>query len=570
MIACLCAVAPARGLQLSPCKTPGFPEDARCGTYEVFENRAAKSGRKIPLRVVVIPANAPQRQPDAIAYFAGGPGDSAVQEGVWIGQILRGTGGKGAQTRDLLLVDLRGTGESAPLACPAMTGTQGVQGFLDNYLPAEGVRACREQLEKTADLTQYTTEIAVDDVDEVRAALGYEKLNLVGGSYGTRSALVYMRRHPASVRTAVLLGVVPNDVRMPLRLARNTQNALDGLIAECAGDAACHKAFPRLREEIDTVLERAAKEPVRAEFVDPETGKATEIRFQRSGIAQVLRYMLYNTLTASQLPLYFHLAVQGDFRPLAEIARMWSGGAADGYYLAVTCAEDVAFIREDEVASAVAGTFLGDFRIRQQQAACKAWTPAKLGPEVLAPTVSDAPTLLVSGERDPATPAADGERVLTGLRRGVHVVVPDGAHGNGGMKGQECEEEMMLRLIETGTTEKLDTSCVTRMERPAFALSLGEPEVNLAAADLERLAGTYRDGKSGWEVRVDAVGGNRLRVHTSDGETMLYVPTSPTRFRGNYGFGAGIVLDFRLEDGRAAGVTVVREGERQAEMKWVS
>jgi len=275
-------------------------------------------------------------------------------------------------------------------------------------------------------------------------------------------------------------------------------------------------------------------------------------------VAQILRYMLYNTLTASQLPLYFHLAAQGDFRPLAEIARMWSGGAADGYYLAVTCAEDVAFIREDEVASAVAGTFLGDFRIRQQQAACKAWPPAKLGPEILAPTVSGAPTLIVSGERDPATPASDGERVLKGLRHGVHVVIPDGAHGNAGMKGQECEEELMLRLIEIGTTEKLDTSCVAKMERPAFALGLGEPEVTLAAADLERLAGTYRDEKSGWEVRVDAVGGNRLRVRTSDGETMLYVPTSPTRFRGSYGFGVGIVLEFRPE-----GVTVVREGERQ-------
>jgi pimeloyl-ACP methyl ester carboxylesterase len=572
MIACLCAAGAVRAagaaqLQLSPCNKPGFPDDARCGTYEVFENRATKTGRKIPLRVVVIPANSPQRQPDAIAYFAGGPGDSAVQEGTWVGQILRR---HGAQTRDLLLVDLRGTGESAPLTCPAMTGMQGVQGFLDNYLPAEAVRACREQLEKTADLTQYTTEIAVDDVNDVRAALGYGKLNLIGGSYGTRSALIYMRRHPATVRTAVLLGVVPNDVRNPLPFARSVQNVLDGLIAECAGDEACHKAFPKLREEVAQILERAAKEPVRTEILDPETGKTSEIRFNRNGVAQVLRYMLYNTLTASQLPLYVHLAAQGDFRPLGEIARMWSGGAADGYYLAITCAEDVAFIREDEIAPAVAGTFLGDFRIRQQQAACKAWTPAKLGPEVHAPTISDAPTLIVSGERDPATPASDGERVMKGLRHGLHVVIPDGAHGNGGMKGQECEEELMLRLIETGTTEKLDPSCVAKMERPPFALSLGEPEVTVAAADLERLAGTYRNGKSGWELRVDTIGGNRLRVRSSDGETMIYVPTAPTRFRGNYGWGAGVVLDFRLEGDRAAGLTVTQDGERQGEMKRVS
>lgn len=550
-------------LELSPCRKPGLPEDARCGTYEVFENRAARSGRKIPLRVVVIPANAPQRQPDAIAYFAGGPGDSAVQEGGWIAHALRQ---KGAQTRDLLLVDLRGTGESAPLNCPDFMGARGVQGFLDNYLPADGVRACREQLSRTADLTRYTSEIAADDVDEVRAALGYDKLNLIGGSYGTRTALIYMRRHPSRVRTAALLGVVSNDVLNPLPFARSAQNALDGLIAECAGDAACRKAFPRFREEVAEVLRRVEKEPARVEVLDPETGKVFEVRLTRNGVAQTIRYMLYNTLTASQLPLYVHLAAQGDFRPLGEIARMWgSNPSADGYYLAITCAEDVAFIREEEIPAAVAGTFLGDFRIRQQQAACKEWTSAKLGPGFGSPTVSDAPTLILSGERDPATPASDGEKVLRHLRRGVHVVIPDGAHGNGGMKGQECEMEMVTRLIETGTTEGFDSSCVAKMERPAFALSLGDPEVTLAAADLERLAGTYRS-KSGWEVRMDAAGGNRLRGRSSDGETLIFVPVSPTRFRGAYGFTAGIAVVFRLEEGRAAALTVEQGGQVQDEL----
>lgn len=568
LIAFFCALSATAAestatLELSPCKKPGLPEDARCGTYDVFENRAARSGRKIPLNVVVIPANAPQRQPDAIAYFAGGPGDSAVKEGTWIAQALRK---KGGQTRDLLLVDLRGTGESAPLNCPDFMGARGVQGFLDNYLPAEGVRACREQLSRTHDLTRYTSEIAADDVDEVRAALGYEKLNLIGGSYGTRSALIYMRRHPSRVRTATLLGVVPNDVLNPLRFARSAQNALDGLIAECAGDAACRKAFPRLREEVAEVLRRVEKEPARVEVIDPETGKAFEVRLTRNGVAQTIRYMLYNTLTASQLPLYVHLAAQGDFRPLGEIARTWgSNPSADGYYLAVTCAEDVAFIREEEIPAAVAGTFLGDFRIRQQQAACREWTSAKLGPEFGAPTVSDAPTLIVSGERDPATPASDGEKVLRHLRRGVHVVVPDGAHGNGGMKGQECEMDMVLRLIETGTTERFDSSCVAKMERPAFALGLGDPEATLAAADLERLAGTYRS-KSGWEVRVDAIGGNRLRGRSSDGETLIFVPTSPTRFRGAYGFAAGLGIVFRLEEGRAAALTVEQGGQVQDEL----
>jgi pimeloyl-ACP methyl ester carboxylesterase len=555
------AAPPARKLELVPCKIEGLTADARCGTYEVFENRAAGTGRKIPLRVVVVPANAPQRQPDAVAYFAGGPGESAVGDGSWIMEVLRS---KGPQARDVLLVDLRGTGQSAPLLCTELMGMRNLQGFLDNFYTVEAVRSCREKLSRTTDLTQYTSEIAADDFDEVRAALGYEKLNLFASSYGTRTALVYMRRYPSRVRTASLFGVVANDARTPLQFARIAQNALDGLIDECAGDAACHGAFPRLREEIAEVLQRTEKEPVRVDLIDPETGKTFEVRFNRDGVAQMLRYMLYGTASAAQLPLYFHLAAQGDFKPLADFAPRWSTGSwsSSGYFLAVTCAEDVGFIREEEIPAAVAGTFLGDFRIRRQQAACRDWTAAKLGPEFLAPTVSDVPTLIVSGERDPATPASDGKKTLGHLRRGIQVVIPDGAHTDGSMKGRECEDEMALKLIETGSTDGLDTSCVARMERPAFALSLGDPEVTVAAADLDRLAGIYREGISGYEARVEVVGGKSLRARFSDGGTLLLVPTSPTRFRTVYD---RLTLVFRVEDGRAAGLTLERFGQPQGQ-----
>jgi hypothetical protein len=235
--------------------------------------------------------------------------------------------------------------------------------------------------------------------------------------------------------------------------------------------------------------------------------------------------------------------------------------SADGYFLAITCAEDVPFIREEEIPAAVAGTFLGDFRIRRQQAACKAWSAAQLGSDFLAPTVSDAPTLIVSGERDPVTPPRYAEAVLRHLRRGVHVVIPDGAHGNGGMKEQKCEEEMMAKFIEAGSTERFDSSCVARMERPAFALSLGDPEVTLAAADLERLTGTYRESQGGFEARLDVVGsigGKRLRARYSDGSTGLFVPTSATRFRTANG---SFSLVFHMEGGRAAALTMEQLGQ---------
>ena len=457
-------------LALSPCNIPDSPSDALCGTYEVFENRAARTGRRIPLRVMLIPANAPKKEPDAIAYFSGGPGTSAVDGGRWISDMFRA---RGLQTRDLLLVDLRGTGKSAPLQCPGLVGSKSIQGFFDDFFPENEVRACREELSRTADLTQYTSEIAADDFDEVREALGYEKLNVIGTSYGTRTSQVYMRRHPSRVRTATLYGTLPNDASSPLDFARSAQDALDGLIAECAGDTACHKAFPRLEEEIAEILRRVEKEPVRVELLDPATGQPEELRLDRNGLAQTLRYLLYDTTEASRLPLYVHLAFQGDFKPLAERARAWGDLPwADGSFLAITCAEDVSFIREAEIPAAVSGTFLGDFRIRRQQAACRQWSAARLGPEFQAPTVVDAPTLLISGERDPVTPPSHSEKVLRHLRRGLHVTIPDGSHDDTGMKNVECEEELAVKFIEAGTTEGLDTSCVAKMERPAFQLSL--------------------------------------------------------------------------------------------------
>ncbi|HEX3129197.1 MAG TPA: alpha/beta hydrolase, partial [Thermoanaerobaculia bacterium] len=394
----------------------------------------------------------------------------------------------------------------------------------------------------------------------VRAALGYDQLNIVGGSYGTRSELIFMRRHPSSVRTATLFRTVANDATTPLQFARITQNALDGLIAECAGDAECHKAFPRLREEVSEILARAGKEPVHVQVTDPKTGKPFDLRLTRFGVGQTLRYMLYSTDRAAQLPLYVHLAAQGDFKPLAGFAVDNGGIESPGYFLSVTCSEDVAFIREEDIAPAVAGTFLGDTRIREQQAACKAWNGAKLGREHQAPTVSDVPTLIISGERDPATPASDGEKTVRNLRHGIHLVVADGSHSNNGMKGQDCELELMVKLIESGTTEGLDTSCVAKMERPAFALSVGDPEVALAAADLNRLTGTYRE-ESGFEVSFDVVDGKHLRASFSDGQPpLVFVPTSPTRFRAPYG---GLGITFRVEEGKAVGVGLEQGGQSQ-------
>ncbi|HEX6901486.1 MAG TPA: alpha/beta fold hydrolase [Thermoanaerobaculia bacterium] len=547
---------PVKKFELGACSAPWLPKDARCGVYEVFENRAAKSGRKIPLQVVVLPATGPQRLPDPFLYFAGGPGGPSIEEGLGFAMEMPEL----RKDRDVLLIDSRGTGLSAPLDCPELRGDGSIQGFLDEFIPADKARACRDRLQKTADLTQYSSDYVTDDAEEIRTALGYGKVNIMGTSYGTRTVQVYMRRHPGSVRTATISGVVPMDESVPLFTARHSQRALENLIVECEGDPACHKAFPKLREEVAAVISRIQKEPVKLQVPSAQTGQPIEFTLSKGGFGQVLRRMLYYNPWISLVPLYLHNAANGDWQPLAEFAKVISEaqGSIGGYFLSVSCSEDLAFTREEEIPAAVAGTFLGDLRVRKQLEACKGWPAPKLGPEFRRPVTSGIPTLLLSGSADPVTPPSQGDRVARTLKRGRHVVVEDGGHGLGGMQGGECVERMITAFIQAGAAESLDTSCVARMRRPDFLLSL-DPEVKLKPEELERLVGVWA-GPNGGKFTTAVVGGY-LRVDSPFGPALL-AATSPTRFRMRSGE-PWLKLSFDLQDGRAVAMTLEMPGGTQ-------
>jgi pimeloyl-ACP methyl ester carboxylesterase len=351
------------------------------------------------------------------------------------------------------------------------------------------------------------------------------------------------------------------DERGPYSMARSAQRALDGLIAECAADAGCRAAFPRLRDEVAAVLRQSEREPATVALIDPETGRPMDVRLTRNAVALILRYMLYTPLAASFLPLKVHLAAQGNWQLLAESARLYatSGGTdlADGYYLSLTCAEDLPFLREDEIPAAVEGTFLGDLRIRQQQAACAAWPVPPVSRAFLAPVASDVPTLLISGERDPVTPPGNAERVARTLKNSLQVIMPDGGHSYNGIEGaNECADRLIVQLVESGTVRGLDTSCATRLKRLQFVLQQ-DPDVEVPADQLARLAGTYRDRESGYELRFEVVGKRLRAVDVAEGEIQLLAATSPTRFRRE---GLAGTLTFQLADGRVTAVVSEQPG----------
>ena len=462
-------------LRLSACPATVAPAsaNAKCGTLSVYENRSARTGRLISLRVVVLPATGSDRAPDPVFFIAGGPGSSIVEQAAGIARDpsrLR-------ERRDLVLVDQRGTGGSNPINCRFYGPPDSLQSFLGDFMPPDAVRACRLAFSRTTNLTQYTTTVAVGDLDDVRAALGAERINLSGGSYGTRASQEYMRRYPKRVRTASLYGVVPPSLAMPQHFARDAQVALDAVVGECGVDASCRAAFPRLSADIGTVLAELRRAPARVAVDHPRTGRPTTVSLSYDMFAETLRYMLYSSVDAALVPAAMNRAAKGDFswwarRALRERGAMTGNVNFDGLYLAITCAEDVP--RTDAAAEAVEanGTFLGNYRMRQQREACALWGRSPVPRDFHSPIDSDAAVLIVSGANDPVTPPRYGNAVAAMLENRVNVVVPFGAHGLGGLEGIECVDRLRHDLIERGSVEGLDTSCIAGIKRRGFPTEL--------------------------------------------------------------------------------------------------
>lgn len=463
-------------ITLQSCEVPGATEGAKekalCGSYEVYENRVAKSGRKITLKIVVFPSTGKEKTRDPLFYIPGGPGSSATEDAPYIAQDFA----KIREHRDLVFVDQRGTGSSNPLICDFFD-PKDLQSYLEYWNPLEQVRKCRTQLEAKANLRLYVTSIAVDDLDDVRAALGYERINLTGGSYGTRASQEYIRRHGKHVRSAILQGISATDQLMPRDFPQHTERALKGVLDECAADKDCNAAFPDLKAEVRTVLERLIKGPVEVDVkVPPNAEKSTHVKLSRDLAAEAVRYMLYQSGSASRIPLILHLAADGNFRPLAESAIFYRqqivATGATGMYLSVTCAEDLPWIKPGIGERNGANTFLGDYRLRQQREACSLWPRGSIPKNYAAVIRSNVPVLILTGQWDPVTPPLYGDRFAKNLPNSLHVVVPSGGHGFNGLEGLDCIDKLTLDFVNTGSTKGLDVNCVKAIRRKGFQLKM--------------------------------------------------------------------------------------------------
>lgn len=452
-------------VSLTPCAVRGLAGDVRCGIVRVPEDRGMPAGRQIDLRVVVARATETPRQNDPLVLLAGGPGQAGTEMGEFATDafsLVRGT-------RDLVLVDARGTGSSNPLRCALMRRPEDYGG--STLYPRESVRTCRDSLSRIADLRRYTTEQIADDLEAVRRALGYPQLNLYGTSYGSRLAFAYIRRHPTSVRTAVLKAVAPPTLIAPMNYAQDAEHAFGLLERDCKADTACARAFPSPRADVDTVLARAARGEVRAPVPNGRGGVDT-IVVSRDAIAGSLMSVMQSAMQRSTVPRLLRVAAAGDPRPLAttvvQVRRAIDSIISAGMHLSVSCTDDGARLDTAAARTDDARTFLGGSRVRMLADACREWPIAPPDPAAGTAVRATTPVLLVSGDLDPNTPPRHADEALRTLPNGKHVVLAGVAHGWSNVTA--CGATFVAEFIERASARELNVSCAAVSSAPRFAV----------------------------------------------------------------------------------------------------
>jgi pimeloyl-ACP methyl ester carboxylesterase len=455
--------------RLHPCTTADGPVDAYCGTLTVFENRETRQGRTIDLKIIVLPALGNEPQPDPVFFLAGGPGQGAAE----MARPLREAFRRVQADRDIVLVDQRGTGKSHPLECRSDENS-----LASLNEPVEAamarLRRCAESLD--ADLRLYTTPIAMDDLNDVREYLGYDRINIYGGSYGTRAALVYLRQHEATVRSVILDGVAPPDMRLPLFFARDAQRSLDRLLADCEGTEACRTKYPQLATRVRTLVAALDASPVKVRLTHPRTGIAEDVSVNGEFVVNVMFGALYSPLASSLLPELIARAERHDFQGLLALAMANEGGARNmsiGMQMSVVCAEDYPRITQDQIEQVAKQTVFGTHLLASRMKICEFWPRGEVDPSYYEPVKSNVPVLVLSGDLDPVTPPEWGETVLPHLPNSRHIVVPATGHG---AISTGCGMRLLQTFIRTAAFDELDTGCLEVLKRPPFFLSPAGPD----------------------------------------------------------------------------------------------
>ncbi|HEX2668275.1 MAG TPA: alpha/beta fold hydrolase [Gammaproteobacteria bacterium] len=442
---------------------------ARCATFMVPEDRQHPGGKQVGLKVALLKARSSSPKPDAFFYIAGGPGqastESFVQEAAAFDRIR--------SERDVVLVDQRGTGGSNRMDCPKLA----VDVDTDESAIAQAAANCLKQL--PGDPRFYTTSVAVQDLDAVRAAMGYASVDLYGISYGTRVALQYLRTYPEHTRSVVLDGVVPADLALGPDVSLDAQRSLGLIFTRCGEDPACHQAFPDPAADFAALQKELTARPATVTLRDPLDGSPRTETLTWEKVAGAVRLMSYQSETASLLPLLIHqAAARHDYAPLMATALIFTGeiqeSFAEGMSSSVLCTEDAPFLAPDAAhAAALKDTYLGASTLDVLMKSCKVWPRGVMAPDFKHPVKSGKPVLLLSGEDDPITPPTNAARAAKTLSNSLSLVMPGQGHGNA-FRG--CVPRILAEFVDAAAVKQLDTGCVKDMKPFPFFVNFSGPK----------------------------------------------------------------------------------------------
>ncbi|MGY6631552.1 MAG: alpha/beta hydrolase [Wenzhouxiangella sp.] len=457
-------------LDLAPCELHAaggrLTFEARCGQFTVPENPAEPEGRQIELAYAVVPARGRQRQADPLFFLAGGPGQSAREAAPIMRLALREIN----RSRDLIFLDQRGTGGSNKLDCDFGDTTDWMQHDFDQI--NRQLQRCAQDWE--ADVRFYTTTHAADDIEALRQRYGFEQINLLGGSYGTRLAQVYLRRYPDRVRRVVLDGVVPMRLALGEEHGPVLDQALYRLFEECNSDAACRDAFPSLVPAFDSLVRHYQTVEQNLTLTHPRTGQGMDLLFNRDTLASGLRFLAYSPQSQMMIPYLVHeAATTGDPSRLATqaviVTEEMDEMIAIGLNFAVGCSEDwPVWDRSRDHSYTLLGNAMRDF----YEAVCDWWPAGEVAENFHQPFDAPAPVLLLSGEFDPVTPPDYGEEAAEAFSQSRHLVGRGLAHI---ISTHPCFSGIVADFISGTELDALDTACMDRLSPEPFFINLLGP-----------------------------------------------------------------------------------------------
>lgn len=469
------------GLKLTPCYANGLPDKLLCGT--LLQPLSATAGSPdaaadISIHFAVIPAIKPLYPTEAVLAFAGGPGQSAFDAAAVFANALR----YARESRDILLIDQRGTGKSGLLQCDGMdlvTQFAFDESAADIVALAQtDTASCKQKLQ--VDLRHYTTVAAASDFEAVRLALGYQKLHLYGGSYGTRMAQEYMRQYPNAVLTATLDGVVPFNQSLGA-LGSASDASVAALYAYCEESDICRQQFPQARQQLQQLIQQLDAAPVKTTVRHPRTFALIDLTLTRAKLQQAIRFALYSNSSRALLPYVIEQTLAGEYSPLVGLmlSQDMLQELSVGVNFAVVCAEDVPFWTAESRAE-FAQSYLGRSWMESAEASCAVWQTTPVAVEYTQPLQTHTPVLLLSGGLDPVTPPAWAELAMTRMSNARHLVAPYATHI---VAAQSCAPKLISQFINQQSAVELDSSCLQQeLRKPFFTNANG---VALLTADQE-------------------------------------------------------------------------------------